>query len=61
MIDVKAIKELATMPPKEEIYAKLLFLIQAPAQRLVTAMTPWAAIWRWWWIRACKENKFGSS
>jgi len=37
-IDIKAIGELATMPPKEEIYAKLLWLINAPAQRLVTAM-----------------------
>jgi large subunit ribosomal protein L10 len=26
------------MPSKEEIYSKLLFLINAPAQRLVTAM-----------------------
>ena len=38
VIDVKAINDLATMPSKEEIFAKLLFLIQAPAQRLVTAM-----------------------
>src|SRR5436305_9398861 len=38
VIDVKAITDLATMPSKEQIYAKLLFLIQAPAQRLVTAM-----------------------
>jgi large subunit ribosomal protein L10 len=38
VIDVKAINDLATMPSKEEIYAKLLFLMQAPAQRLVTAM-----------------------
>src|ERR1041385_3732215 len=37
-IDIKAINDLATMPPKEEIFAKLLFLINAPAQRLVTAM-----------------------
>jgi large subunit ribosomal protein L10 len=37
-MDVKAINDLATMPPKEEIFAKLLFLINAPAQRLVTAM-----------------------
>ena len=37
-IDIKAINDLATMPSKEEIFAKLLFLIQAPAQRLVTAM-----------------------
>src|SRR5215469_14240750 len=38
VIDVKAINDLATMPSKEEILAKLLFLINAPAQRLVTAM-----------------------
>jgi large subunit ribosomal protein L10 len=37
-IDIKEIHDLATMPSKEEIFAKLLFLIQAPAQRLVTAM-----------------------
>src|SRR5579883_3062580 len=38
VVDVGAINDLATMPPKEEIFAKLLFLINAPAQRLVTAM-----------------------
>ena len=37
-IDIKAINDLASMPPKEEIYAKLLYLMNAPAQRLVTAM-----------------------
>jgi len=39
VISLKEIKTLATMPSKEEIYAKLLFLINAPAQRLVTAMS----------------------
>ena len=34
----KEIKALATMPSKEELYSKLLFLINAPAQRLVTVM-----------------------
>jgi large subunit ribosomal protein L10 len=38
VISVKEIAALATMPAKEEIYAKLLFLIQAPAQRLVTVL-----------------------
>ena len=38
VIDVKAIHDLATMPPKEEILAKLLYLINAPATRLVTAL-----------------------
>ena len=37
-IDIKAITDLANMPPKEEIFAKLLYLINAPAQRLVTAL-----------------------
>jgi len=34
----KDIKALATMPSKEELYSKLLFLISAPSQRLVTVM-----------------------
>jgi len=38
VISIKEIETLATMPSKEEIMAKLLFLINAPAQRLVTAM-----------------------
>src|SRR5579872_2302478 len=37
-IDVKSITDLANMPSKEQILSKLLFLINAPAQRLVTAM-----------------------
>jgi large subunit ribosomal protein L10 len=38
VISVKEIESLATMPSKEEIYSKLLYLLNAPAQRLVTAM-----------------------
>src|SRR6266571_2257462 len=38
VVTVKDIESLATMPSKAEIYSKLLFLINAPAQRLVTAM-----------------------
>ena len=38
VIDIGAIQDLANMPSKEQIFAKLLFLINAPAQRLVTAM-----------------------
>jgi large subunit ribosomal protein L10 len=37
VISIKEIEALATMPSKEEIYSKLLFLLNAPAQRLVTA------------------------
>jgi large subunit ribosomal protein L10 len=38
VLDVEEIKALATMPGKEELFSKLLFLIQSPAQRLVTVM-----------------------
>ena len=38
VVDVRSIQELASLPSQEEIYAKLLWLINAPAQRLVTAV-----------------------
>ena len=38
VISINEIKALATMPSKEEIYSKLLFLLNAPAQKLVTVM-----------------------
>jgi len=37
-VSASEIQALATIPSKEEIYSKLLFLISAPAQRLVTVM-----------------------
>src|ERR1022692_2420060 len=58
VIDVKAIGDLASMPPKEEIFAKLLFLINSPAQRLVSAL---GAVGRNVAVvldQGCKENKF---
>src|SRR5579863_4903339 len=57
-IDISAINELATMPSKEEIFAKLLYVINAPAQRLVTAMN---AVGRNLAVvidQGVKENKF---
>ncbi|HEX4770337.1 MAG TPA: 50S ribosomal protein L10 [Bryobacteraceae bacterium] len=38
VIDIAAINDLAAMPPKEEIYAKLLFLINSTATRLVSSI-----------------------
>jgi len=58
VIDIKAINDLANMPSKEEIFAKLLYLINAPAQRLVTAMN---AVGRNLAVvvdQGVKENKF---
>lgn len=37
-IEVSGIQELANLPAREELLAKVLFLIQAPAQRLVSAL-----------------------
>jgi large subunit ribosomal protein L10 len=57
-IDIKTINELATMPSKEELFSKLLYLINAPAQRLVTAMN---AVGRNLAVvvdQGVKENKF---
>jgi large subunit ribosomal protein L10 len=60
VIDVKAINDLANMPSKEEIFSRLLYLINAPAQRLVTAMN---AVGRNLAVvvdQGVKENKFQS-
>jgi large subunit ribosomal protein L10 len=38
VIDVAQIQALATLPGKEELFSKLLFLIQSPAQRLATVI-----------------------
>ena len=38
VITVQEIAALATLPGKEELFSKLLFLIQSPAQRLVTLL-----------------------
>ncbi|HVC46946.1 MAG TPA: 50S ribosomal protein L10 [Terracidiphilus sp.] len=38
LLSVEEIKELASMPGKEELFARLLFLINAPAQRLATVI-----------------------
>jgi large subunit ribosomal protein L10 len=60
VIDVKAIHDLANMPSKEEIFSKLLYLINAPAQRLVTVMN---AVGRNLAVvvdQGVKENKFQS-
>jgi large subunit ribosomal protein L10 len=58
VIDVRSIGDLAAMPPKEEIFAKLLYLINAPAQRLASAI---GAVGRNVAVaidQGVKENKF---
>lgn len=58
VVDVQAIQELSTLPSRDEVLAKLLFLIQAPAQRLATAVN---AVGRNLAVaidQGVKENKF---
>ena len=58
VISINEVKALAKMPSKEELYSKLLFVINAPAQRLATAMS---AVGRNLAVvvnQAVKENEF---
>lgn len=57
-IDIAAINDLASMPPKEEIFAKLLFLINANATRLVTSINGVGRNLAVVLDQASKENKF---
>ena len=61
VIAIKEIDALASMPSKEELYSKLLFLMNAPAQRLVTVMN---AIGRDLAVvinQGVEKNKFGGA
>ena len=57
-IDVKAINDLASMPAREVILAKLLYLINAPAQRVLTAVSAVGRNLAVVLDQAVKENKF---
>jgi large subunit ribosomal protein L10 len=60
VVDVGGIADLANLPPKNEIFAKLLFLINAPAQRLVSAMNGVGRNLAVVIDQGVKENKFSS-
>ena len=59
-IDVKSINDLAALPSKEEIFAKLLYVINAPAQRLLGAMNGVGRNLAVVVDQGVKENKFGA-
>ena len=59
-INLAEIQELAAMPPKEEIFAKLLYVINAPAQRLVSAINGVGRNLAVVVDQGVKENKFSS-
>jgi large subunit ribosomal protein L10 len=61
VISIDEIKQLATMPGKDELFSKLLFLINSPAQRLATVL---AATGRDLAIvvnQAVEQNKFAGA
>jgi large subunit ribosomal protein L10 len=58
VIDIKAINDLANMPSKEAIFAKLLYLINAPAQRLTMAINAVGRNLAAVVDQGVKENKF---
>ena len=58
VIEVKSIQDLASMPSREEILAKLLFMIQSSAQRLVTAINGVGRNLAVVVDQGVKENKF---
>jgi large subunit ribosomal protein L10 len=58
VVEVKSIQDLASMPSKEELFAKVLFLINASAQRLVTAISGVGRNLAVVVDQGVKENKF---
>src|ERR1019366_7776349 len=58
VVDVTGIQQLATLPSKDELFAKLLWVINAPAQQLVTAMNGVGRNLAVVVDQGVKENKF---
>jgi large subunit ribosomal protein L10 len=58
VVDVAQIQELASLPSREDVLAKVLFLINASAQRLVTAISGVGRNLAVVVDQAAKENKF---
>jgi large subunit ribosomal protein L10 len=61
VLNVEEVKELATMPGKEELFAKLLFLINSPAQRLATVINATGRDLAVVINQAVEQNKFAEA
>ncbi len=55
------IQQLATLPGREEIFSKLLFLINAPAQRLATVINATGRDVAVVLNQAVEQNKFAAA
>jgi large subunit ribosomal protein L10 len=60
VVAIKEIAELATLPSKEELISKLLFLLNAPAQQLATVVNAVSRNLAVVVDQAVKENKFSN-
>jgi len=61
VITVQEIQNLATLPGKEELFSKLLFLMQSPAQRLATVINATGRDLAVVINQAVEKGKFGAS
>jgi large subunit ribosomal protein L10 len=60
VISISEIKQLADMPSKEELISKIMFLLNAPAQRIAMALNALPRNLAVTVSEAVKANKFGS-
>lgn len=60
VISIAEIQQLAQMPSKEELISKIMFLVQAPAQRIAAALGALPRDLAITVNEAVKANKFGS-
>jgi large subunit ribosomal protein L10 len=60
VISINEIKQLADMPSKEELLSKIMFLLNAPAQRIATALNALPRNLAVTVSEAAKANKFSS-
>jgi len=61
VINIEKIKQLASMPGKNELFSKLLFLINAPAQRLATVIAATGRDLAVVVNQAVEQNKFAGA
>ena len=58
MISIQEIKQLADLPSKEELISKIMFMLNAPAQRVATALAALPRNLAVVTSEAVKANKF---
>jgi len=60
VIDVAGINQLATLPGRDELFARVLYMINAPAQRLATVINATARNLAVVVDQGVKENRFSA-